>query len=299
MRQHGVVSRQQAARLGFTPSAVSRAVRSRRLEWLSRRVLRFAGSPETPQQRVMAAVLDTSGGAAALSTSLALRAVPGWTLDPVHVLTDRRPHRGTDHLGVVHSSIRLSPDDLTVIDGIPVTTAARTLLDLSIRLRSGKVEDLCDDLLRRRLLTVEALHRLAAELPSGRGPSGWALLRRLAAERPEGYVPTGSKLERRFERILEEAGDPPFERQVDLGDDRGWIGRVDFADRTLKVVVEVQSETFHSTLSDRRRDAERIARLRAAGWIVVEIHEREIFSAPEVVLAKVRAARAHARRIAA
>ena len=81
-------------------------------------------------------------------------------------------------------------------------------------------------------------------------------------------------------RSWKRAGEPPFERQVDLGDDEGWIGRVDFADRRLKVVVEVQSETFHSSLSDRRRDAERFRRLRAAGWIVVEVTEDEIFHRP-------------------
>lgn len=298
-QQHGVVSRRQVAECGLSTRAVVWAVERRRLAWMSRRVLRVVGAPETTHQRVMAAVLDATDGCVALGSAVALWSVPGWTLTPVHVLTSRRPHRGTDHLGVVHSSVRLSEDDLSVVDGIPVTTPARTLLDLSTRLRPDKVESLCDDLLRRRLLTLPSLHELVVDLPPRGGPAGWRLLRRLAAQRPVGYQPTGSKLERRFERVLENVGDAPFDRQVDIGDGDGWIGRVDFADRRLKVIVEVQSETFHTSLSDRRRDTERIARLCAAGWIVVEVTEHELWSAPEVVVTKVRAARAHARHLAA
>jgi very-short-patch-repair endonuclease len=84
-----------------------------------------------------------------------------------------------------------------------------------------------------------------------------------------------------------------------VGDEDGWIGRVDFADRRLKVIVEIQSERFHSSLSDRRRDAERLARMRAAGWLVVEVAEAEIFHRADAVIAKVRAARSLARLAAA
>jgi very-short-patch-repair endonuclease len=298
-RQHGLVARWQLKDLGVSRSAVAHAVRSRRLRWLSPRVLAVEGSPSTPAQMAMAAVLDASDAAVALSSALALRGVPGWRIEPVHVLTTRQPHRGSPHLGIVHSTVRLEPEHVTVVDGIPVTTPARTLLDLSLRLRPAKLEDLCDDLLRRGFMTPRQLGAVADGLPDRPLPVGWAVLRRLASARPEGFVSTGSKLERRFEKILEEAGDAPFDRQVDVGDDSGWIGRVDFADRRLKVIVEVQGDAFHSTISDRRRDAERIARLQAAGWIVVEITEAEILRSPHVVLARVRAARSQARSLAA
>jgi very-short-patch-repair endonuclease len=297
--QHGLVSRRQMCDHGFTRSGVAHAVRCGRLEWLSPRVLRVVGAPDTLHQRAMAAVLDAGDAAVALGSALALRGVPGWRLEPVHVLTTRRPHRGSPHLGIVHSTLRFDPEQVTLVDGIPATTPARTLVDLALRISGPKLEDTCDDLLRRRFMPLASLHAVAADLPVTGGPAGWALLRRLAAARPEGYQPTGSKLERRFEEILEAAGLAPFDRQVDIGDDQGWIGRVDFADRRLKVIVEVQSDTFHSSISDRRRDAERLARLCAAGWIVVEVHEREIWSSPAAVVAKVQAARARATRRAA
>ena len=55
-------------------------------------------------------------------------------------------------------------------------------------------------------------------------------------------------------------------------------------------MVEVQSDLFHSGLVDRARDRERIARLRRAGWIVVEISEHEIWYRKDQVVAKVRGA---------
>jgi very-short-patch-repair endonuclease len=247
----------------------------------------------------MAAVLDTSDGAVGLWSALALNDVPGYRLEPVHVVTPRRPHRGSPHLGVVHSSVRFSEADVVRIHGIPVISPAATLIGLVPRLHPAKAADLCDDLLRRRVLVLADLHRAVDALPLRGGNGGYAVLRAIAKLRPEGYRPTDSKLEREFERILEQAGEAPFDRQVDVGDGDGWIGRVDFLDRTLRIVVEVQSATFHTSLSDRHRDAERIARLRAAGWIVVEVTEEEIRQRPSRVLERIRAARALAATRAA
>ena len=54
----------------------------------------------------------------------------------------------------------------------------------------------------------------------------------LLLKRPVGYRPPESGLEARFMQILADAGEPPLERQVDLGG-HDWIGRVDFLDRAL------------------------------------------------------------------
>ena len=82
-RQHGLVSRRQLADGGMTPNAVAHAVRGRRLEWLSPRVLRLQVSADTPTT-AMAAVLDASDAALALVGGVVL-GVPGWG-STVHVL---------------------------------------------------------------------------------------------------------------------------------------------------------------------------------------------------------------------
>lgn len=291
-RQHGVVGRRQLADLGFTPDAVAHAVGTGRLERLTERVYRLGGTPSTLQQRAMAASLDVPGGAVALHSAAAMWGEPSFTPEPLHVLTGRRPHRGGHHLAIVHSTVRWADEDWTVLRGVPVTTPVRTLRDLAGRVHDQRLSIMCDRMLHRRLLRLEQLHRLAATLPPRGGCRGTRSIRRLALARPEGYRPNESGLERRFETILRDAGDAPFERQVDLGDAEGWIGRVDFVDRTARVVVEVQSDLYHSGLVDRVRDRERLARLRRAGWTVLEVWESEIWHRPDQVLAKVRRARA-------
>ena len=75
-----------------------------------------------------------------------------------------------------------------------------------------------------------------------------------------------------------------FRRQVDLGDDGTWAARVDFVHEVCPLVVEIQSEAYHSALSDRRHDRERLARLRAAGFTVVEVTDTMVWTAPDHAL---------------
>jgi len=290
-RQHGVVTRRQLVELGFTRQAVAHSLSSGRLDRLTERVLRVRGSAPTAHQRAMAAALDVPSGAIALFSAAGLWRVPGFITEPWHVLTGRRPHRGGAHLGRVHSTVRWTKDDITTLDGIPVTTPLRTLVDLAGRIHPERLSKACDRMIDTRLLRLDQLHQLSSTLPERPRAPGTAALRRLIADRPPGYRPVASNLERRFETLLSGAGEAPFERQVDLGDADGWIGRVDFLDRSRGVVVEIQSELFHSGLVDRDRDRVRIARLRRAGWIVLEITEHEIWHRPDIVLAKVRGAR--------
>ena len=77
-------------------------------------------------------------------------------------------------------------------------------------------------------------------------------------------MPPASGLEGRTKEILAEAGLGGSRRQVDVGDDR-WVGRVDFLSERAPLIVEVQSERYHRSLSDEWHDAARRAALEAAG----------------------------------
>jgi very-short-patch-repair endonuclease len=80
---------------------------------------------------------------------------------------------------------------------------------------------------------------------------------------------------------------PELRRQVDIGDDVSWIGRVDFRAVSVPLVVEVQSERFHASLIDTQLDATRIARLRGAGLEVVEVTDVEVWHRPQVVVDRI------------
>ena len=54
------------------------------------------------------------------------------------------------------------------------------------------------------------------------------------------------------------------------------------------LVVEVQSEAYHSALVDKQQDEQRLAALRAAGFEVVEVTDEQVWHHPDEVVAAVR-----------
>jgi very-short-patch-repair endonuclease len=145
-----------------------------------------------------------------------------------------------------------------------------------------------DDLWRRRLLSGGSVAAMVDELGiQGRG--GLRLARQLLDERGDDYVPPASNLESRFAEIVGRAGLPEMRRQVDSGGDR-WVGRVDFRANDLPLVVEVQSETYHSALTDVRDDEVRMAALRASGYTVLEVTDAHVWHQPDEVVARIREA---------
>lgn len=190
-------------------------------------------------------------------------------------------------MGHIHRPRSLPEHHCTTVEGIPVTTPSRTLFDLAGVLPPHRTERAVDNALAQSPALLRVLHRMLPELAE-RGRTGITVMRELLAERPVGYIPPASGLEARVIRLLDQAGIPTH-RQVDLGGD-DWIGRVDLAVAGTNVVIEVDSARFHSSLSDRRRDAERDAALAAMGLVVVRVTEDEVWSAPATVVRRIRAA---------
>src|SRR5918995_2643791 len=124
--------------------------------------------------------------------------------------------------------------------------------------------------------------------------NGVRVLRELLDERGDDYVPPASSLEGSFAEVLERAGQTPMRRQVDSGGDR-WVGRVDFRDEDLPLLVEVQSETYHLALTDARDDEVRLAALRGAGFEVVEVTDAQVWHRPDEVVDAVCEARCRLR----
>src|SRR5687767_9087425 len=284
--QHGLVSRAQCRSAGFDAAACRALFRRGDWEPLSPRVLRLVGSPQTAQSSVMATVLDAGDEAVASHrTAAALWRLPGFSLatPEVSLLHDTDHNRRT--VGRVHHPRSLPSHHRTVIEGVPVTTPARTLFDLAGVLHPARTARAVDNALAESPALLRVLHRMLPELAE-RGRNGITVMREILDERPLGYVPPASGLEARAIRILNEAG-IPVRRQVDLGDD-AWIGRVDLLVEGTNLVIEIDSMRHHSSLLDRRRDSVRDARLRAAGYEVLRIAAEDVWNARETVVARVR-----------
>jgi very-short-patch-repair endonuclease len=304
--QHGLVSVGQMVELGYARHQRLRLVEGARWERLTPRVVRLVGAPATTHQRAMSSVLDGGYRAALVSRSaLAFWGITSMRLEPFEIGRERGrsglPHRG----GLRHDPCLLPEHHIRVLEGIRLATPARALFDVAGTQRRGaelpwwveRMERLTDVAWSMRLVSGATLHDMLDELAQ-RGRPGIRTMRQVLVSRPRSYTPPASGLEARFEQILRDAGLPPMRRQVDMGDEQGWIGRVDFRDARLPLVVEIQSERFHTSLTDRAADRERIRRLRGAGLEVVEIGDAEVWQHRGTVVRRVIEARTRLLRLA-
>jgi very-short-patch-repair endonuclease len=282
-RQHGVIARQQARDLGADRHHVRRRAESPDWEPITARVLRLVGSPRTFRQRCMAAALDAGAGAAiSHESAAAIWRLPGFGAGPIAVTRAVGRSAHPSDLATLHRTCSLPDAHVRRMEGIPVTSPARTIFDLAGVLHPGRTERALDNALGRRLTTVASLHRVTTDL-SARGRPGSAVMRRLLAERDASWVPPESNLERRFESILRAAGVAVPPRQRDVGG-ADWIGRADYLDPDRKVVVEIDSDLHHSTPLDAVADGDRDAALLEAGYKVLRIKEHDVWHRPDEVV---------------
>lgn len=288
-RQHGVFTQDQAVALGFQRSAIRHRLRCGR--WLAAGVgvYRLPGAPRTWHQRLLAVALAAGPNAAASHRSAAaLLSIPGFSRDILEVTTPRtRRHRATERAAIVHRWRPFPDHHLTVIDGITTTRVARTLVDLAGVVHPKRIERAVDNCLAAKTASFHELRGTFHELAS-RGRAGVACMRQILEDRGPLYIPTASDYEREFLEMLEAAGLPVPVRQLDVGDELAWIGRVDFAYPREKIIIEVDSERFHGAKLDREADARRDRRLIAAGWRVVRVTEEDLLRGAPIAIAVLR-----------
>ena len=181
----------------------------------------------------------------------------------------------------------LSSDQVTVLDGVPIVRPERMIFELCGAEHPKRVERALDTGWAKGLYAGRSLRRLLAEL-AVQGRTGIVLFRQLLEDRPPGWIPPASNLERRFMEIAKGSLLGEWRRQVDVGSEDRWCGRVDFLSAALPLIVEVQSERYHTALSDQAHDAARRAATEAAGFTVVEVWDTQLWHAKDEVVAAVR-----------
>lgn len=260
-------------------------------------VLVLEGTPDTFERDAWIG-LHHAGASAALThdTSLAVWKVPGFALRPIHV-SHNRARRLPPVAGVIFHRSRLWPEHhRLLLNEMPVVTPTRALFDVA---NEGEIHELAleravNNAWARELTSGQELETLAKEW-CARGRNGSAFMRAYLERHPIDWQPPASNLEARFKQLIVEAGMPEPVRQRNVGDQVRWIGRVDVRDPGLALIGEVDSDLFHTAPLDRESDAERDARLTAAGFVVKRFTEFEVWHDRRAVVERWRAGRAEAR----
>jgi very-short-patch-repair endonuclease len=252
-QQYGVVSLSQLRSVGMGKSAVSARVSAGRLHRLHRGVYAVGHRAVTPDALDLAVVLACGRDAVLSHRSAAYR----WALLRHVARVDVTAPRQVRVPGVSSHRSALTPDDRAVVDAIPpVTSAARTLVDLAEVLTERRLADVVHEAEVQRILDLRRIEQALGRVP---GRPGRHRLRRALAAYDGGPPMTRSEAERRFLRLCATHSIATPQTDVMVG------GReVDFHWPDAGLVVEIDGAATHHTRrafhADRRRDRELAAR---------------------------------------
>jgi very-short-patch-repair endonuclease len=278
-RQHGAIASAQLSEAGLGRHRVAHLVG---IGWLRRQHhgVYLVGPLATPFTRAMAAVL-AFGDKAVLSHRAAAVL---WGVCPLPI---REIHVTVSTSSGIHSrdGIRahrcrdLHPPDATRRDGVPVTSPARTLLDLATQVSQRDLTRAADEARVHHLVADHSLNEQFRRYPHHRGTP--ALTQAIQTE----PALTRSEAERRLLELIRAARLTTAETNVRVGQHE-----VDFLWREQRLVVEVDGYAFHSSRGAFERDRRRDADLAREGIRVVRVTWRQIADEPEAIVATLAAA---------
>ncbi|MEA2477509.1 MAG: hypothetical protein QOC87_1708, partial [Actinomycetota bacterium] len=289
--QHlGLITRSVATDLGMSRRSIDRRLSSGKWIGLRPGVYALAGSTRSWRQTLLGTCLWAGDGAAASHRSAAaLWGMVGQEEGPIEITSPRRL-RGNE---VTIRQCALPRSALTRLDGIPVTSSHRTILDLAGVLDADVLEEIVDDTLARRLISVPRLKLELQNAPATR--KGVKELRRIVDGRSDGQRPSQSNFETRLMRVLRAAKLPLPIRQFEIRIPGHPVIRPDLCYPEYRVIIEADSYRWHSSKSAWERDVTRYNFLAAHGWLVVRIAWQQLHDRPREVVETIRIAIGRAR----
>ena len=273
--QWGVLSLSELLQCGVSRNGVAARVRNGRLHKLYRGVY-AVGHPNIPLEGRFLAAVKACGPTAVLShfSAAALHGFLAWDDRYPEVIVPGTTTRRHARIKV-HRSVTLAPTDITRRDEIPITTPARTLLDLSTRLPYKPLRRAVRQAQSLKLVHVNAL------IPHATG--------KLAAIIATGPAPTRSELEDAVLDLVLRGGFAPPDVNVPLRIN-GRRVIPDFRWPAQRLVIEADGAEWHDDRLAREDDAERQAVLEAYGERVVRVTWDQAVRHRAQTLARIQAA---------
>ncbi|QEC46266.1 DUF559 domain-containing protein [Baekduia soli] len=288
-RQHGLVARRQLLALGLGAEAIVHRRRTGRLVAVDRGVYALGHRPSSVHTRWMQIVL-VMGPRVVLSHRSAAAL---WGLRPggasrVDVTCPSHAGRQARAGVVVHRTRTLAPTEVTASEAIPVTSVARTLVDLAAVVRPHEVRRAVERADEAELFDLRDVRRILDVL---RGRPGVATLEAVLADAADhGLAHTRSDLEALF---LQLCLDRDIPRPVVNG--RDGAGEVDFRWPDRRVAVELDGYRWHRSRRAFEADRARSQVLAARGWTLLRVSDRQLVRTPATVALRVTAALRAAR----
>ena len=281
-RQWGVLSLTQLRDFGLGARAVQLRAQSGRLRRVHRGVYAIGGAALPREGRDLAAVLACGEGAVLSHVSAAVH----WGVlsydAPRPEVTATASKAGAPGIRL-HRTRSLDARDTTIHRGIPITTLAKTFLDLAASSPKNHLEHALGQALRNQVYDHRAITDV---LDRHHGLRGTKALRKATADDP---AFTRGELERRFRALCRRAGLPQPLSNVDVADADNHPHEVDFFFPAHRLVVETDGWRDHGTRVAFERDRAKDAALVAAGYAVLRFTKRQIADDPDTVAARVRA----------
>ncbi len=277
-RQFNVVTARQLHALGLGPRGVRHRVASGRLHVLYRGVYAVGSRNLARQGHWLAAVLACGPDAwlshAAAASNLELRGSAAGRID-----VTSRAQRGRSYPDIrLHSGAALTPADVTIHNGIPCTTVARTLLDLADVLSVDALDRAVHESVQLGRFDLNAMEEVLAR---ANGRHGAHKLREILADpgHLEGPLPNRG-IEERFVAFCRQHDLPRPEAHQHIQTATETL-EVDFLWRGQRAIVETDGRRWHSTARKGTRDAYRDRLLEQAGYRVRHVRWAQVVYEPE------------------
>lgn len=284
---HGVITRDEALRCGLTAARIKSNVRSRRWLVIAPSTYRVAGAPPTWMGTARARAL-ASRGIVSHAAAARVYGLDGFHRARLEITVREGSSRSRDHVVRWHRSTQMHLADQHEVRQVPVTGIARTVLDLAGVVGLARLDEVIDDVLRRRLTDWAALYDVLCR-HSRRGRNGCGPLRAVLDRRYGESVVPDSRWNRMVGQLVADAGLVPPKFEYEVRDDRGrFIARVDLAWPKHRLAVELDSVRFHLNSTSFVTDRRRTNQLMSCGWRVLAYTWRDYVDAPASIVAGVR-----------
>lgn len=268
--QHGVISRRQAHDAGLDRHQIRVRLDSGRWRTVAPRVYGFPGHPDTWPRRLWIAHLhggpDTVISIESAARLLRLGPVEGW---PVDLIVERRQGQALPGTRRYRPG-DLAPNHVMRHQGLPVTTPARTIVDLAAfvsRTRLATVVETAE--VERRCSLLQVATMLDDLRRSGK--RGVRKLADVLDELGPGDALPRSQLERLLDRVIELAGLPPPRHEHPLPSTGALTGFVDRCWPEARLIVEADGRRWHTRRQRIALDHDRDLEASRNGYLTVRL----------------------------